>query len=359
MKTNIRLFVSLLAISSLFVAQSCDKDDDPVLPASNGFFVVNEGAFGNGNSSISFYDRALDEVQNNIFQAKNGRALGDQAQSMTIHEGRGYVVVQNSAKVEVIDVSDYSSIKTITTGLESPRYFIGISATKGYLSDWGSTGVTGTVKVIDLQSLAVVKTISTGEGANRFLRKGDRVFVANAGGFGKDNTVKVIDINTDEVVATVTVGDNPTSLQMDNDGNIWIASAGNLVYNTDFSINETASTKSSLTRIRADLTEIIRLTFSKATYGSLSALEINSAGDRLYYNFDGAIYSMSTAATSLPATPLIAKTYYGIAVDPFNGNVIGLLAPNFSSAGKADVYSPEGTLIKSYNVGIAPNGCAF
>lgn len=357
---NFRSILALATVLSFIHLSSCNNDPDPVIPAgADGFFVVNEGGYGFNNASLSFYDRDKDEMTNDVFKSKNGRPLGDQAQSMTIHDSKGYIVVQNSNKVEVIDLADNSSIKTITAGIESPRYFIGITATKGYLSDWGLDGVTGTVKVINLETYEVTKTISAGLGSNKMLNVGNRVYVANSGGYGKDNTVKVIDINTDAVIGTVTVGDNPNSLQVDKDGNLWVASGGNLVYNPDFSINESLSTKSTLTKLNGELGELAKFTFGNFTYGNLSALEINPDGDKLYYNYDGAVYSIAINATALPDSVFIAKSYYGLEVDPFTGDIIGGLAPNFSSAGTIEVSGTDGVLKKTYAVGIAPNGCAF
>lgn len=349
-----------LALLTIAAISSCDNDPAPDLAAgANGFYVVNEGAFGNNNGSISFYDRDKDEMINDIFQSKNGRSLGDQTQSMTLHEGKGYIVVQGSSKLEVIDLSNNASVKTITDGIESPRYFVGISETKGYLSDWGSDGVTGTVKVIDLATLEVTKSIPVGHGANTMLRVGNRLYVANAGGFAKDNTVKVINIETDAVIATAIVGDNPYALQQDKDGNLWVACAGYIVYNQDFSIDETLSTKPELTKLNSELAELASFPFNKIDYGNLTQLEISPTGDKIYYNYDNGIYAMDVSASTLPTTPLISKWYYGLDVDPFTGDIIGCAVVDFSSAGKIEVHDAGGTLKQTYTVGIAPNGCAF
>ncbi len=355
----LRKLSTVVILSFLVFLQSCKSDTDPVIPPGTaGFFIVNEGGFGNGNSSLSYYDRKADVLTNNIFTTKNGRPLGDQAQSMTIFEKRGYIVVQNSGKIEVIDADNFSSLASVTN-LPSPRYFIGISSTKGYLSDWGVDGVTGTVKVINLATLEVTKTIQTGKGANRMLKVNNLVYVANSGGFDKDNTVKVIDSNTDAIVATITTGDNPNSLQRDKDGNIWVASSGYIVYDDDFSINETASTKGSISKISSSNTEILRLTVGQVSYSSPSNLVIAPDGTSLYYTYEDAIYLMPTTATALPSAPLKSKSYYGLAIDPTNGMIIGCSAPNYSSAGSIDIFDNGGTVLATYTSGIAPNGVAF
>jgi sugar lactone lactonase YvrE len=169
----------------------------------------------------------------------------------------------------------------------------------------------------------------------------------------------VIDSSTDAVVTTITVGDNPNSLQRDSEGNIWIASDGAEAYNSDFSVDESKSTKGSISKVNAANVETMRLTVDKATLDGPKNLDISPSGTTLYYTYEGSVYSMATSTNTLPTTAFKVKNYYGLAVDPFNGNVIGCFAPNFNSAGSIDVYDPIGNLQKTYLVGIGPNGCAF
>jgi hypothetical protein len=351
-----RKFMVLSALAAMLFVQSCNDDPKVILkPGAAGFFVVNEGT----NTSISFYDRETEEMTNDVFIAKNGIPLGIQAQSMTVFEGKGYIVVQGSGKIEVIDADDYSSLATISEELPSPRYFVGISTTKAYVSDWGADGVTGSVKVLNLTTNEVTKTIPTGQGANRMLKVGNLVYVANAGGYGNDNTIKILDTTTDEIVNTITTGDNPNGMLKDNDGNIWVTSGGAIKYNDDFSIDEENSTTGSISKITANNTEAFRLPVDVITYNYPNNLNISPDGTTLYYTYNGAVYSMSTSATALPTTHFKDKDYYGLSVDPFNGNIIGCNAGNFVSAGSIDIYDAAGTIQDTFTVGIGPNGCAF
>ena len=61
------------------------------------------------------------ELQNEVFARANGMKLGDVAQSMTIHDGTAYIVVNNSGIVFGIDPETFR-IERVIRGIRSPRY---------------------------------------------------------------------------------------------------------------------------------------------------------------------------------------------------------------------------------------------
>ena len=92
----------LLTITLIY---SCSSGPDR--PVNNplfddGYFVTNEGNFGSGNGSVSFISNN-GSVQNDVFYNTNMFYLGDVVQSMTTANDKGYIVVNNSGKVEVVD----------------------------------------------------------------------------------------------------------------------------------------------------------------------------------------------------------------------------------------------------------------
>ncbi len=348
MKFYLNSLSKVVLICVLIALQACEKDPAPASSVgASGYFVVNEGGFGNSNSSISFYDRETNELTNDVFASHNSRALGDQAQGLTVFEGKAYIVVQNSAKIEVIDANDFTSKATITEGIESPRYFLAISSKKAYISDWGMDGETGTVRVLDLEKMKVTDTIATGKGANKMIEKDGKVYVANAGGYGTDQTIAIIDSSNDEVTGHITIGDNPSNMQFDKDGNLWVAGIGNYF-----------DTNPWIAKVGTDNELDFRLDLPVLAYSG-PTIAMNKAGDKFYYNYNGAVYAMETSATTLPTEKLIEKDFYGLAVDPFNDDLIGCEAPDFSSAGKIYIYRDNAVVFKSYVVGIAPNGVGF
>lgn len=330
--------------------------------AFSGFYILNEGGFGNGNTSISFYDRGDDAVANNLFFTANGIALGDQAQSIAVHANKAYVVVQNSSKIEVVDLNDFTSIATISDGVESPRYFLGVSDTKAYVSDWGSDGVSGSIRVIDLTTNTVSSTIQTNsQGANRMLLVGDEVFLANSGGFGRDSNITVIDTATDQVSRTIAVADNPDGMVQDVNGDIWVVCKGHTAFDPEtFEVIEEESTPASILRISTNGDVLARLNYTAVGFGtSASAININSTGDKIYYLYSSQIFEMSITDTVLPSTAFTNDFYYGLSVDPITNSIIGCEAPDFNSSGNIDIYTTSGTLESTFSVGIGPNGCTY
>ncbi len=347
---------------------ACDEDTEPQVPVTtetSGIFVVNEGGFRQGNTSISFFDSENKAMNNNIFEQANGRPLGDQSQSFGLIGGKGYILVQNSSKIEVIDANSISSITTIDAGITSPRYILDVGSDRAYVSDWGQFGSTSHIKIINTKNATVIDSIEVGSGANRMIRSGEKVLVANSGGFGRDSVVVFIDIAAGTIDKKVTIGDNPNSIQEDADGNYWIVGSGYTAFGPapDFEIDLENSSSGFVAKINKDGQILFFESLGEKGSTGPRNLEISPDKKTLYYRFGGAtsgdIYKIDYRETSLPGTPFISKKFYGISVHPVTGNLICGEAPDFSSAGNMFRYSPEGTLMDRYAVGIGPSSFTF
>lgn len=332
-----------------------DTIPETTIPGENGYLILNAGGFGNGNTSISYFNSSDNTVTQDVFVRANETPLGDQGESIENFNDNTYIAVQNSGKVEVID-DEYKIVTTIDT--PSPRHFIGINETKGYISDWGADGVSGTIQVVDLTTFEITKTIATGSGTDEMILVNGKVYANNTGGWGDDNTVTVINPETDEVIKKINTGDTPSHMILDADNNIWLTGEGNLTYNEDWSLDLESSTKGFLSKIDTKTDEVV-LTFeaAEANIGP-KAITINEGV--LYFDYQNNLYSLSTDATADAEFSLfLEKTFYGLAVDPSTGYIIGLEAPDFGSNGNMYRHDTNGTLIDQYEVGIAPIDCIF
>jgi len=348
--TNVS-YSELTILTAQATANIVDNDDDYIY--ANGVFITNEGTFGSGNGSLSFYSYSFDEVTNDVFKSVNGRSLGDVSQSLTIHNGLAYIVMNGSNKIEVATANTMVE-QGVITGVTSPRFFVGISATKAYVSEWG-TGSGTNVQVIDLTTLAITKSITVGMGPERMLFHNNLVYVANSGGWSIDNTVSVIDPSTDAVVKTIDVGaDSPRDFVVDANGDIWVLCAGSQDYYADPVTHE----PSKLVRINPTTNEVAQTITIGETYHP-TCLETSKNGNNLFYGAGygvAGIYKMAITDTSVPTTALLDKTFYGFNINSKTGNIYALEALSFTANGTLWRYEANGTELGSYEVGIGPNG---
>jgi YVTN family beta-propeller protein len=343
-------FKNLPYLSLLILIVSCKPKEGGPAPAGsydNGVFIVNEGSFGNSNGEISFFNRDSKQVENTIFKNVNGTGLGDIVQSMTIYNNTGYIVVNNSNKMEVVNSDDFKSIATVT-GFTLPRYFAA-TGTKGYVTEWVGFSGNGNVKVIDLTTNSISKTIQAGISPEKMLIDGGKVFVTNA----YDSTLFVINTLTDMVEDTIFVEHSPTSMVKDINGNIWVLCAGKKDYS-----DPSNNTPGALVKMNSIGNILSSFPFLDKDL-SPSNLIINASQDILYFTYDNKVFSMEISETSLPVTAIINKSFYGLGIDPVTGYIMGGAAKDYIQNDYFYRYNSSGSVIDSFKVGIAPNGFAF
>ncbi|MGL1889787.1 MAG: hypothetical protein OCD76_24955, partial [Reichenbachiella sp.] len=316
------------------------------------------------NASLSFFDEESSTVTNNLFNTLNHKPLGDQAQSMSIIENKGYIVVQNSAKIEVISINTGELLYTLdaSDGITSPRYVIGIGNDQAYLSDWGADGTTGTIKVLDLKNNEIIQTISTGNGPNQMVKKDNKVYVALDGGWGYSNKVAVINTDTHKLDSEIEVGDNPSSIIIDSENNIWVAGKGASAYNDDWSIDLENSTPAFIAKINNNDEVEIKIEASEIGVGP-KALNIDASGSTLVFNYKEGVSILSTSVDAnsdhTSFTEIISESFYGLSIDASENEIIGCSSPSFSSNGSIKRYSIEGIFYDEFEVGIGPNGIGY
>ncbi|GEO02528.1 hypothetical protein AAE02nite_01920 [Adhaeribacter aerolatus] len=351
-----RFFLNSVLAAAALCFTACDPDSGPAIPKGayeKGVFILNEGNFQKGNSTVSFYDRDTKTVLPDIFSPVNSRPLGDVAQSISAHNDRAYIVVNNSNKVEVADINTFESLGSIS-GLAMPRYFA-VANNKGYVTEWINYGIKGRVSVIDLSTNTVIKTIEVGTMPENLLSFKNKVYVANT----SDNTISVINAATDAVETTITLAEAPNSLVLDAKDKIWVLAGGKKSYKPDFTVDENKSTVGNLIRLNP-ANNAVELTLPFASRkDSPGQLKINGAKNKLYYRYAGKIYQFDIAATALPATALINRNFYGLGVDPATDMIYGADAGFFTANGKVIRYSPGGAAQDSFQVGIGPNSFLF
>ena len=320
---------------------------------SSSVYITNEGNFGTGNGSLSIYDKTTNLVSNDVFSSNNGGALlGDVVQSMECINGNGYICVNNSSTIQVID-ENHLYIAAIQ--VSQPRYLKQVNTSKAYASDWGINGI----QVIDLLSNTVSTTIDCGTGPEGIAVSNGFAYVCNVGGWGLDSTVTVINTNTDAVETTLTVGDKPNSAVVDINGNVWVLTGGFTEYDANW--NVISETPGVLAMINAS-TNTIESSLVFPIGNHPEDLVINGAGNKLYYS-DGswskAVYEFGINDVDLSTTPIIDRSFYGLGYDPVSNEIYGSDAVDFTQQGWVYRYATSGAVIDSFQVGIIPGSFAF
>ncbi|MEZ4774745.1 MAG: YncE family protein [Bacteroidia bacterium] len=324
------------------VFTSC-KPDAPVDPKGSGnVFILNEGNFQAGNASIDQFDPKTSLLSSDVFSSRNQIPLGDVLQSMTIIGDKGYIVVNNSQKIEVVTLSDLAVQNTIT-GFTSPRFLLQVSSAKAYVSDLFG----GAVSIVDLNTNTITGSIALPGWTEEMLLAEGRVFITNL----SSEYVYVVDPATDQVVDSVEVGLGSNSLRLDKQGRLWVLSSGD-------SFNGIAGTLSVINP--SDLSTLKSFTFTTSDYPV--RLSVNPDGDRIYYLNNG-LYEIAIDATTLPAAPKVlsgeGSYFYGLGVDPVSGTLYVADALDFSQRGLMLRFEESGTAIDTFRAGVIPSGFVF
>ena len=352
MKINRLIFFSLALL--VFAFSGCMKDDEWVKShqSSNlmtkGLFIINEGNFMYGNASLSFYDPSTQKLQNDIFYNVNGLPLGDVAQSMTIHNNLGYIVINNSGKVYVINTLDGKYTGKIT-GLTSPRYIHFVSNEKAYITDLYAARIS----VVNPITCQITGSIATPGHASteQMVQWNDFLFVSC---WSFDHTILVIDTRTDLVVDEITTGKQPGGLVSDKFNKIWTLCDGGWVR------NGTTTRVPMLQRIDP-ATRTIEKSFSLTTDGAPSRLAINGARDSILFINNG-VWKLGVSETSLRDRPFLVTgthLYYSLGIDPQTSDLYISDAIDYQQQGIIYHYSNLGTKLDSFKTGIIPGSFCF
>ena len=312
-----------------------------------GLFITNEGNFQYGNATLSYYDPATKKVENEVFYRANAMKLGDVAQSMTIHNDLGWIVVNNSHVVFAIDLRTFKEVGRITN-LTSPRYIHFVSDEKAYVTQlWDNRifivnpkrfEITGNVDCPGM-------TMETGS-TEQMVQYGKYVYV-NCWSY--QNRLLKINTETDKVVDELVVGIQPTSLVMDCNNKMWTITDGG------YEGSPYGHEAPSLYCIDAETFKVEKQ--FKFKFGDWpSEVQLNGTKDKIYW-LNNDVWCMDVTADRVPVKPFLEYNntlYYGLTVNPVNGDVYVADAIDYVQNGVVLRYSAEGELLDTFTVGIIP-----
>ncbi|WP_299781389.1 hypothetical protein [uncultured Formosa sp.] len=352
MKQINKFFAIALASAALFSSCSTDDDDNTtIIPQGdydNGYFVLNEGQFGNvGTAGISFIGEDK-IIENDVYSTINPGAsdIGNALQNIFFDDNYAYIISGSANQVTVVDRYTFEYKNTISTDFDNPRYGA-IANEKAYVTN--SAGYTlgaedDFVTIIDLSDYST-STFAM-ENANKVIEEDDMIYFAN-GYYGSGNEVTVLNPTTNATtVIDLGTGNTPNSIVEEDDA-LYVLTTN---YDGTSYIFEISTSSNAIT-------DTIELT----DYVS-SPQQLNIEDDTFYFTDSTSVYAMDINGT----TPSEILSYtstsdygamYGFAVE--DDTIYIADAGDFASAGTTYEYSLTGTLLNTYTVGIAPNGFYF
>lgn len=237
---NIRKnFYALSMIALSIFAVSCENEE----PDSNnggtqtsekitGMFVLNEGTFGAGNSTLSFINFTGNTLYKDIYGKANPSVagnLGDAGNCIAINDGKIYILTSNF--VEIINESTCKQIKRID--INSPRD-IKFHNGNAYISSYGvmkdEANYKGIVYKFDTSSLEITGEVTVGYQPEEMAINGNKLYVANSVSpdyTTYDKNVSVINLDTYTFEKNIEVEVNLHRMEIDGNGNIYVSSRGN------------------------------------------------------------------------------------------------------------------------------------
>jgi len=332
---------------------SCTKKTvHPTTPTFQkpGVFIVNEGNFTTGNASLTWYLPEKDTVSRDVFYIANKVPLGDVANFMTTYNDKGFIVVNNSGIVYVIDLYTGAFLGKIS-GLTSPREILILNKNSAWVSDLFNKYIS----VVDLNTYRITRTIDLhGRTSESMVQIGNKVFINNWSKLNQtplNNMVMVLDAATGTIIDSITVTREPNSMVTDANNKLWVLCSGgydNTGFPALYQINPNSDTIEKM------------LTFSDKTTNPFS-LGINGAGNTLWF-LNGDIYKININANQLPAIPWVTSglhNFYSLGVRPDKESVYVSDALDYVRNGKVYIYSSTGELTGEIEAGIIPGFFCF
>ncbi|WP_196892668.1 YncE family protein [Aureivirga marina] len=291
-----KLFLALAVSSSILV--SCGKDTEDRYLRGNydeGLLITNKGQ---ETGSVSFVSYNFSNTENNIFKKVNGQTLGKNVSSLGFYIEEAAIVVSDENKVVSVDRYRFTEIAETSQHLNQPRYFIsnqkGGQDGKGYITNWGETDNPDDdfIAIMHMNTHTIISKIPVGMKPEKMLLTNNRIYITHAGEM--NNKISVFDVNSEEIIREIEVGYNVNSLQVDDDGKIWVLCSG----------------KQDMEETAGQLFKINQSSFEIETsfyFGNNSnhPTNLNYYKRNFYYVLNGDVYQMHVNSPILSQIPLI------------------------------------------------------
>ncbi|HTO16934.1 MAG TPA: DUF5074 domain-containing protein [Edaphocola sp.] len=336
-----------------------DKPDpgksNPAMNEHPKMFIANEGAFGNGNASLSYIDLINNQVVNNVFSAQNdGKVLGDVFQNIQGDNQNLYLVINNSDRIIVINKKDFKQKQIIN--VEQPRQMAFIDETRVLVSSMYRKKL----YIVNLISGSIENSIPfpypNSEG---LLRVKNKIYICPWD--VSSSHIYVFDISSRTITDSFDFGNfAPTNLALDKNNDLWISSG-----------NPQKGVAAALTKINLinkqilktisfpENTEVIKPCFNMGS-DTLYFLAVNYNATNSDYN---GLYRIPINADIRPTTAFVKaealQYFWSLSINPYNGHIFLGDPRGWIQSGQVLELNTSGLELNRYNVGVGPSNFYF
>lgn len=357
MKKKYLLSLAVLLSGSSLLLTSCSEDDQNIsrsvvdYTSNSKVYVLNQGSWGGGNSSLTSYDIDSKTTNEDEFSSVNGRNLGELAQDMGLYGSKLWITVSGENTLEIVNAATCVSVKQLS--LPQPRH---IAFEGGYAY---VTLYTGYMARIDTATFEVT-TVATGLNPEGIAVSNHKIYVANSGGLHSpvyEKTISIFNVSTLSLIETKEVIVNPSKFQKVDDNTLMLQSIGNY-----------GDVAGGMQTINTQTDEI-----SLVNGLSVGNYAVKDAHTIFYYvsEYDAnwqpipsavSLYDLTLnqkMSSNITTDSITFKNPYALAVSPYNGSVCLADAIGYGVDGEAFLISKSGVKEASFPVGLYPCAIAF
>jgi hypothetical protein len=295
--------------------------------------VIHEGNFQWGNASASLIDLDSNKTYNGVFNAANNELLGDVGQSIYISGDTGWIVVNNSGKIEMVELPSFKRIRQIS-GFISPRY-IDCEGQFCYVTDiYGNK-----IYTLSRESGDLLRTMPLSGWSEEVRAIHNKLFISYLDSVVTSEVSKLICMNqeTGQVLDTIFSQIRTSDLR---------ESFGYVVENSGlYRLNYLTETK-----------ELLNNNLPKDC-SHLSVANNQTA----FFISDNQLYRLNWISENEPSAIFSLEGYrpYNLEVDSKGEFVYVVDVRDYTSNGRILQISDQGNLIDVFEVGVLPNDLAF
>jgi hypothetical protein len=335
----------LLAALLPIALAGCDllgAEDDASAPVTSGVYVANQGAFGDGNGSVSVYSPADQTTNDDAI-----RGLGSIVQGLALHNDQLYLTANTGGRLDVFDAIDQSQTGQLA-GFSGPRYLAFADET-AFLTDQSFSGPSS-VHVLDVSGPSPERdtTLDVPGTPEGITIAGDRMYAA-LGGFSDTTLVATFPSTAPSEAETIDVGCAPRFVLADRQNEV-------------FAVCSNAPEVVVLDGATGDEHTRLDLPDTPSTAGPGQTAFFAPSAEELYVvvnqnrltRINTASNTVETTLGPLDGAPIGAVGYDAVRQELYVGRV-----PGFSEQGTVTIHERDGSNTGSFEAGVAPTYIDF